>query len=103
MDMPAIKIGKKTIKAPRPTMKDWREIVAYDKEERENADTMHFLDVMDARVGIIQKFYHLTDEQVIQLDPADIYPAYVALAKAVIGIVTEKVEQIPNAETGEDQ
>ena len=99
MEKPILRLNGMEYEPKRPTMRTWRTIAEHDAADMEG---LSIKDILSNRVGVIALIYGLEKEAVEEgIDVADVIPAYNAAAKWVLGLVFEKLEQLPNGEAGE--
>lgn len=93
-DLPKIKLlTGEEITLPRPTMKMWLKVAEYDDIEK---DGWPMSKLMKSHAEIIADMYGL--KSIDDINPADVLTGYVEAASYVIGIATEKLKKLPNAE-----
>lgn len=93
MDIPKIRVKGKEIELPRPTMKMWRRVAEYDDQDKTGWGTLR---LMDEHSKILAEMYGLASPD--DIDPADVLTGYVEAARFVIGLASERLKELPNAE-----
>ena len=93
-DLPKIKLlTGEEITLPRPTMKMWLQVAEYDDVDKEGWPMSK---LMKSHAETIADMYGL--KSIDDINPADVLTGYVEAASYVIGLATEKLKKLPNAE-----
>ena len=100
MNKPKLTLSGKEYHPKRPTMKVWRAIVEHDAETA----NLSIAELLAHRVEILSAIYGV-DVEIIEenIDISDVLPAYNEAAKWILSLVFEKLDKLPNEETGTDE
>jgi len=94
---PVIKISGKRYTAKYLTMGAYRQLVLL-MEDVKNLDELEF---QDDAVEIIKEAFSLTQEQADKINAADVVPVFRLISRWATTVFTEKVKQLPNAQSPE--
>lgn len=97
-EIPTLEIDGKTYTAQKPTMKIWREVVAFDEKDKEE---WSLADVLEGELGVLQVIFGISEADAEKIDLADIIPTYRKAAGWVIAYAASKIQVIPNGEAGD--
>ena len=97
MDKPKLVLNGKEHTPKRPAMKLWRAIVEHDAE----TSNLTISEILSRRLEILSEVYGVDSELLEEnIDISDVLPAYNEAAKWVLSLVFEKLDKLPNGETG---
>lgn len=97
MAIPSITlIDGREVTLPRPNMKMWRRVAEYDELDKTDWTISK---LMTEHAAMIAEMFGL--ESADDMDPADVLPMYMEAASYVIGVASEKLKKLPNAEAEE--
>lgn len=89
-------ITGEVVTLPRPNMKMWLTVAEYDDIDKEG---WSMAKLMKEHADVIAAMYGLKSTE--DIDPAEVLTGYVEAASYVIGLATEKLKKLPNAEAEE--